>query len=146
MKIIERVLEKRIRALVEVDDMQFGFMPRKRTTDALFIVKRMQDEYRGKDKKLYVCFVDLEKAFDSISKRVMQQAPRKKGLSEILVKAVMSLYKGSKMKVKVGSEFSEEFYVAVGVHQDLFCHLFFCNCGRCFDRECKRRNNERGIR
>ena len=29
----------------------------------------------------------------------------------------MSLYEGSKTKVKVGSEFSEEFYVAVGVHQ-----------------------------
>ena len=45
----------------------------------------------------------------------MQCTLRKKGLPEILVKAVMSLY--SKMNVKVGFEFSEEFYVAVGVHQ-----------------------------
>ena len=30
----------------------------------------------------------------------------------------MSLYQGSKTKVKVGSEFSEEFYVAIGVHQE----------------------------
>ena len=30
----------------------------------------------------------------------------------------MSLYQGSKIKVKVGSEFSEEFYVAIGVHQE----------------------------
>ena len=37
--------------------------------------------------------------------------------TRILVKVVMSLYKGSKTKVKVESEFSEEFYVAVGVHQ-----------------------------
>ena len=37
MKIVERVLEKRIRELVTVDDMQFGFMPEKGTTDALFI-------------------------------------------------------------------------------------------------------------
>ena len=37
MKIVERVLEKRIRELVKVDDMQFGFMPGKGTTDALFI-------------------------------------------------------------------------------------------------------------
>ena len=49
MKNVERVLEKKIRALVEVDDMQFGFMPRRGTTDALFIVKRMQKEYREKD-------------------------------------------------------------------------------------------------
>ena len=52
MKIVARVLEKRIRALVEVDDMQFGFMLGGGTTDALFIVRRMQEEYRVKDKKL----------------------------------------------------------------------------------------------
>ena len=40
-----------------MDDMQFGFMPGRRMTDALFIVRRMQEEYREKDKKLYIYFV-----------------------------------------------------------------------------------------
>ena len=44
IKIIERVLEKRIRALVEVDDLQFGFMPGREMTDALFSVRRMHEE------------------------------------------------------------------------------------------------------
>ena len=47
----------------------------------------------------------------------MQWALKKKGLPEILVKAVMSLYEGSMTKVKAGSEFSEEFYVPVAVNQ-----------------------------
>ena len=47
----------------------------------------------------------------------MQWALRKKRLPEILVKARMSLYEGSKTKFKVGSEFLKEFYVAAGVHQ-----------------------------
>ena len=119
MKIVERVLEKRIRALVEVDDMQFGFMPGRGTTDALFFkVRRIQEEYREKYKKLYICFLDLEKTFDRVPRRVMQWALRNKGIPEILVKAVMSLYEGSKMKFKLGSEFSEKFYAAVGVHQE----------------------------
>ena len=46
----------------------------------------------------------------------MQWALRKKEVPEILVKAVISLYEGSKTKVKVGSEFSE-FYVTVGVYR-----------------------------
>ena len=45
-KIIKRVLEKKIRALVVVDDMQFGFMPGRGTTDE----RRMQQEYRKKVK------------------------------------------------------------------------------------------------
>ena len=117
MKILERLFEKRIRALVEVDDMQFGFMPGRETTDAHFIVRRMQDKLREKDRKSYMGFKDLEKAFNGVPRRVIQWALRKKGLPKILIKAVVSLYEGPKMKVKVGFEFSKEFYVAVSVHQ-----------------------------
>ena len=57
----------------------------------------------------------------------------------------MSLYEGSKTKVKVGSEFSEEFYVAIGAHQEsCFVTFIFCNCDGCCDRECQRRLHERG--
>ena len=38
MKIVEKVLERRIRELVNIDSMQFGFMPGRGTTDALFVV------------------------------------------------------------------------------------------------------------
>ncbi|MBJ5627083.1 hypothetical protein JGG67_22950 [Salmonella enterica subsp. enterica serovar Derby] len=36
MKVVERVLEQRIRNQVRVDEMQFGFMPGKGTTYAIF--------------------------------------------------------------------------------------------------------------
>ena len=76
LNIIERVLE-RILGLVNIDLMQFGFMFSRETTDALFVVQRMQEEYRDKKKKLYMCFVDIEKAFDRISIKVMEWAIRK---------------------------------------------------------------------
>ena len=117
MKIVERVLERRIRTLVNLNEMQFGFMPEKGTVDAIFIVRRMQEEYQKKDKKLYMCFVDMEKAFDKVPRKVMEWAMRKKGLSEVIVRAVMSLYDGAKTRVRVGSTYSEEFEVKVGVHQ-----------------------------
>ena len=41
IKIVERVLERRIRELVNIDSMQLGFMPERETTDALFVVRRM---------------------------------------------------------------------------------------------------------
>jgi len=46
--------------------MQFGFMKGKETTDAIFIARQMQENFRVKGKKLYFGFVDLEKAFDSV--------------------------------------------------------------------------------
>ena len=72
MKIVERVLEKRIRTLVKLNEMQFGFMPAKGTMDAIFIVRRMKEEYQKKDKKWYMCFGDMEKAFDGVPRKVME--------------------------------------------------------------------------
>ena len=117
MKIVEIVLERRIRESVNVDSMQFGFMLGRGTTDALFLVRRMQEEYRDMKKKLHMCFVDIEKAFDRVPRKVMEWAMRKKDLPEVIVRAVISLYYGAKTKVRVGSELSQELLVQVGVDQ-----------------------------
>ena len=92
-------------------------MPGKSTTQTLFILRRMKEEFRGREKKLYMCFVDLEKAFDRVPRKVMEWALRKTELAEVLVQAVMSLYEGSRTKVRVGSRISDESEVRIGVHQ-----------------------------
>jgi len=71
------VLERRIRALIKLDKMQFGFMPGKGTTDALFILRRLQEEYHDKKRKLFLCFVFLEKVFDRVPRKVMEWAMRR---------------------------------------------------------------------
>ena len=55
MKVLERVLEKRIRCEVSIDNMQFGFMPGKGTTDAIFIMREVQ-ETPSKEDKAVLCF------------------------------------------------------------------------------------------
>ena len=59
----------------------------------------------------------MEKAFDRLPRKVMEWAMRKKGLLEVTIRAIMSLYDGAKTRVRVGSAYSEEFEVKVAVHQ-----------------------------
>ena len=87
VKLPEHVLERRIQTLIYFNKMQFGFMPGKGTVDVIFIV-RMQEEHKKKDKKSFMCFVDMEKAFDRVPRKVMEWAVTKKGLSEVMVLAV----------------------------------------------------------
>ena len=54
-----------------------------------------------------MCFVDLEKAFDRVPKKVIEWAIRKKGVPKRMVRAVMSLYEDAKTKVKVGTVHSD---------------------------------------
>ena len=58
---------------MNVNAMLFGFIPKRETTYKSFVVRRMQAEYKYEDKKLYLCFVDIEKEFDRVSRKVYQR-------------------------------------------------------------------------
>jgi len=66
--------EYKIRQQAEVDDMQFGFMKGEGSTDAIFIVRQMKENFRVKGKKLYFGFVDLEKASDRFLREMTRWA------------------------------------------------------------------------
>src|SRR5208282_878816 len=65
MKVFERVIERKMRNLVSLDDMQFG------------------------------AFVDLEKAFDRVPRDVLWWALRQSGVDEWIVPVIQSMYKGA---------------------------------------------------
>ena len=71
-------------------------MKGKGTSDAIFMARQMQENFRVKGKKLYFGFVDFEKAFDRVSREEISWAMRKLGVEERLVSAVMSMYSGAK--------------------------------------------------
>jgi len=64
--------------------MQFGFMKRKGNIHVIFIERQMQNT-RDKGKKFYFGFVDLEKAFDRVPRKVIKWAMHKPGVEEWLV-------------------------------------------------------------
>ena len=117
MKCLERVLYSAISSMVDIDGMQFGFMPGRGTIDAIFIVRQLQEKYHAAKKPLYFAFVDLEKAFDRVPRKVLWWAMRSLGVEEWAVRAVQSMYANARSRVRVNGQLSEEFEVKVGVHQ-----------------------------
>src|SRR5437899_466007 len=97
--------------------MQFGFSPGKGTTDAIFIVRQVQEKLLGKQKELWIAFVDLKKAFDRVPREVLWWALRQAGVEEWMVNVIKSWYEGVTTAVKRSGEESESFEVKVGVHQ-----------------------------
>ena len=65
-KIWERVLDRRVRECTDIHESQFGFMPGRSTTDAIFILKQTIEQYREGQKDICVTFIDLEKAYDRV--------------------------------------------------------------------------------
>ena len=117
MKVIEHVLERRIREKVKIDAMQIGFMPEKGSTDVIFTVLHVQEKYGCKRKKLYFVSVDLEKSFDRVPREVTRWAIRKAAVDEWLVKEVMAMYEGAQTVGRTTEGDSKAFNVKVGLHQ-----------------------------
>ena len=117
MKILERTVDGLIRQLASIDDSQFGFVPGRGTTDAIFVVRQLQEKYLAANKRLYVAFVDLEKAFDRVSRKVIRWVQRKLGVEERIVRLVQGMYENARSRVHVGEGYSDEFEVKVGVLQ-----------------------------
>ena len=117
LKVIEQIIEDLIRNIVKVDEMQFGFMPGHGTTDAKFIMRKIQEAYIRKNRNLYFAFVNLEKAFDRVPRKILWWALRKVGVPEWIVRVIQVMYQNARSQVRVNNLFSDVFNVQVGVHQ-----------------------------
>ncbi|VDO61591.1 unnamed protein product [Heligmosomoides polygyrus] len=66
MKVYERLVDSRLRGMVTISKEQWGFMPERSTTDAIFIVRQVMEKYRKKPRLYYLAFLDLEKTDDRL--------------------------------------------------------------------------------
>ena len=92
-------------------------MPGKETTDAIFIMRQVQEKQQAKKKKLYYAFVDLEKAFDRVPREVVRWDLRKLGVDEWVIRTVMALCTEDCTVFRTDAGVSESFEVKVGLHQ-----------------------------
>ncbi|KAK3511554.1 hypothetical protein QTP70_009660 [Hemibagrus guttatus] len=117
MKLWERVVEARLRKVVEICEQQCGFMPRKSTTDAIFALRILMEKYRDGQRELHCVFVDLEKAYDRVPREELWYCMRKSGVAEKYFRVVQNMYERSRTVVRCAIGQTEEFKVEVGLHQ-----------------------------
>ena len=117
MKLWERIVEKRLRSDLKFSNQEYGFMPGKSTTDALFALRVLMEKYREGQKELHCVFVDTEKAYDKVPREEVWYCMRKSGLAEKYVRIVQYMYDDSTTAVMCAVGVTEGFEVKVGLHQ-----------------------------
>ena len=120
-KVYERILERRLREKVEskLDEWQHGFRPGRSTIDLVFALKMLYEKNWEFNNKVYLAFIDLEKAFDRVPRNILWNILGKEEY-EIpikLIKAIKSTYVNSLCRVKTQTDNNEWFRVTTGVKQ-----------------------------
>uniref|UniRef100_A0A671UNG7 Reverse transcriptase domain-containing protein n=2 Tax=Sparus aurata TaxID=8175 RepID=A0A671UNG7_SPAAU len=118
-KVYSRVLERRIRPIVEprIQEEQCGFRPGRGTLDQLYTLRRVLEGSWEFAQPVHMCFVDLEKAFDRVPRGILWGVLREYGVGGPLLRAVRSLYCRSRSLVRIAGSKSDLFPVHVGLRQ-----------------------------
>ena len=117
LKIIEKVIHRRLLGLLKIGNYQYGFMAGKSTIDAIFIMRQLQEKFCAKKLKLYHIFVDLEKAFDRVSRKAIVWSLRRQFVPERLIELIMAMYHHTATAVCTPCGVTSEFNINAGVHQ-----------------------------
>ncbi|EYB85538.1 hypothetical protein Y032_0296g1688 [Ancylostoma ceylanicum] len=94
-----------------------GFVANCGTTDAIHAARLLIEKHREKQKPVHLVFLDLEKAFDRVSREAIWYALRWQGVPEELIEWVRILYADPSSRVQAAAGTSAEFRISVGVHQ-----------------------------
>ena len=69
-KLFNAIINNRITKFLKTHEVmkseKISFKANCRTSDHIFVIKTLMDKYKKNKKPLYMCFIDLQKAFDSI--------------------------------------------------------------------------------
>ena len=93
-KVYSKVLERRVHPIVEpqIEEDQCGFCPGRGTTDQLFTLARILEGAWEYAYPVYMCFVDLEKAYDWVPWEILWEVLQEYRVRGSLLRAIQSLY------------------------------------------------------
>jgi hypothetical protein len=109
LKVYERVIERRIRERIKINNSQFGLMQGEDTIDTILIIWQVYEKVLEGNNRRCLTFVDLEKAFDQVPRAVVYWGLRRKGITEKLVQVIVSMSDGAKTAVRSGKRNSSSF-------------------------------------
>ena len=117
MKLWERIIEARIRKEVTIAEQQFGFMPGRSTTDAIFFLRMLLEKWTEGQKAVHCAFIDLEKAYDKVPREELWECLQLAETSECYIKIIKDMYDGATTTVRSATGLTKEFKVDIVLHQ-----------------------------
>ena len=119
-KVLARILLNRLNLHLEQDllpESQCGFRKGRGTTDMVFAARQLQEKCQEHNTDLYTTFVDLTKAFDTVSREGLWKIMSKFGCPDKFILLIRQFHDGMQAQVLDSGDSSTPFPVTNGVKQ-----------------------------
>ena len=124
-KIYSSIINSRLQKWIEenntTDEYQAGFKKGYSTIDHAFTLLAAVQKQLVNNRKLYVAFIDFEKAFDSVSRNLLWPILVKNGIKGKLFRCIRSMYDNVKARVRSGVDVTDYIMCSRGVKQGDVC-------------------------
>ena len=101
-----------------LSESQLGFQQGNRCSDAHLIIHNLIDKYCHKNnRKIYSCFIDLSKAFDTIPRDILLLKLRDVGITGKVFNIIRNIYSSDQACIKVDGKIGKPFKISQGVRQ-----------------------------
>ena len=118
LKIIARCLSEYCERVGILPEKQSGFRPNRSTTDMIFVIRRLQELAWKKRIPLYVCFIDLTKAYDSVDRTLLWTVLARFGVPQNMISVIRQFHNGMRACVRLDDRVcSRWFAVEQGLRQ-----------------------------
>jgi hypothetical protein len=116
MNLWERIIEHHLRGVTNVTENQFGFMSERSTIEAIFLISQLMERCREQKKDLHMIFIDLEKAYDKVTRDVMWWDLQKHRVSSKYITLIKDMYDNVVTSVRTSDEDTNDFPINIGLH------------------------------
>ena len=123
-KLFTRLLHNRLTKVIENKNLkhnQIDFRKGFRTADHIFPVKTLMGKYLSQNKKLYLCFVDFKKAYDTVWRIGLLSKLQSYRISNRFINLLYSMYSKTKSSVQLQNGLTETFPSTIGLKRE--CNL-----------------------
>jgi hypothetical protein len=118
-KILAQVILTRVVNIVDkhLDEAQAGFRKGRGCVDQIFCLRSIAEKTRDKCLQLWLCFIDLKAAYDTVNREGLWKILGEYGISKHLIELIEAMYQGTVAQVKMDNELSQEFKIKTGLRQ-----------------------------
>ena len=108
MRLYAKLWDRRLRLNIKLEERQKGFVPTDRCFENVKSFQETIKQQRKKGKECNIVFIDLAKAFNTVSHKSIEKVLKRKGILEQVKKTITVMYSRAMTRISVGGKITRQ--------------------------------------